>query len=63
LGVAEEDVTAALERMKCDRTAPVVRSHRDTGSSTRVVKKAGFADIDCAFKDGMLAVFHATNPT
>ncbi len=49
-GVAEDDLAAAIDRMKCDRPATVA-------AQLRWLQEAGFASVDCAFKAGMFAVF------
>lgn len=50
LGVAEDDLADAIDRMKFDRPATVAAQLRWLG-------EAGFENVDCAFKDGMFAVF------
>ncbi len=55
LGVAEEDLAAAIERMKFDRPATVA-------AQLRWLAEASFANVDCAFKDGMFAVFGGYKP-
>ena len=50
LGVSEGDLDAAIERMKHDRPATLT-------DQLRWLEEAGFCDVDCAFKDGMFAVY------
>ncbi len=50
LGVIEDDLAGAIDRMKFDRPATVAAHLRWLG-------EAGFESVDCAFKDGMFAVF------
>ena len=49
LGVSEDDLAAALERMKLDRSATVE-------AQLAWLREAGFGEVDCAYKDGMFAV-------
>lgn len=49
-GVSDCDLAAALERMKHDRMAPL-----DT--QLRWLLEAGFRNVDCAYKNGMFAVY------
>lgn len=49
-GVTEEDLAAALERMKHDRMATLAAQLEWLGA-------AGFGDVDCAYKNGMFAVY------
>ena len=53
LGVAENDLAAALERMKLDRSATVE-------AQLGWLREAGFVGVDCAYKDGMFAVITAS---
>jgi len=53
LGVSEDDLAAALERMKLDRSATVE-------AQLAWLREAGFTDADCAYKDGMFAVIGAS---
>jgi len=55
LGVSEEDLAAALERMKMDRCATMA-------AQIEWLNEAGFSDADCAYKDGMFAVIGASKP-
>ena len=55
LGVAEDDLAGAIDRMKFDRPATVA-------AQLRWLAEAGFASVDCAFKDGMFAVFGGYKP-
>jgi tRNA (cmo5U34)-methyltransferase len=53
LGVSERDLTAGLERMKFDRSAPLE-------VQVAWLREAGFGEVDCAYKDGMFAVIGAS---
>ena len=55
LGVSEDDLAAAVERMKFDRTAPLA-------IQLEWLTQTGFVDVDCVFQDGMFAVFCASRP-
>lgn len=50
LGVSPEDLAAAQERQKHDRPSTLA-------DQLRWLEEAGFADVDCAYKNGMFAVF------
>jgi len=50
LGVSEQEVDKALERMSHDRCAPV-------GPQLGWLADAGFRDVDCSFKEWRFAVF------
>lgn len=50
LGVSAEDLAAAQERMKHDRMATLA-------DQLRWLEEAGFVDVDCAYKNGMFAVY------
>jgi tRNA (cmo5U34)-methyltransferase len=52
-GVGEDDLAAALERMKLDRSATVE-------AQLGWLREAGFGEVDCAYKDGMFAVIGAS---
>ena len=52
LGVSEADLAAALGRMKLDRCATVE-------AQFAWLREAGFAEVDCPYKDGMFAVITA----
>ena len=49
-GVSEADLSQALERMRADRTAPLL-------DQLRWLEESGFRDVDCAFKQSMFAVY------
>lgn len=49
LGASEEEWAAAEERMRLDRCAPV-------GPQLEWLRAAGFAEVDCVFKDHVFAV-------
>jgi tRNA (cmo5U34)-methyltransferase len=49
-GIAEGDLSAALKRMKHDRTAPLYEQLQWLAS-------AGFRDVDCVYQNGMFAVY------
>jgi tRNA (cmo5U34)-methyltransferase len=53
LGVSEDDLAAALERMKLDRSATVE-------AQLEWLREAGFGEVDCAYKNGMFAVIGAS---
>lgn len=53
LGVGEDDLAAALERMKLDRSTTVE-------TQLGWLREAGFGEVDCAYKDGMFAVISAS---
>ena len=53
LRVSEDDLAAALARMKLDRCATVA-------AQLEWLREAGFIDADCAYKDGMFAVIGAS---
>jgi len=50
LGVSDEDLAAAQQRQQHDRPSTLV-------DQLRWLEEAGFADVDCAYKSGMFAVF------
>ncbi len=50
LGVANDDLAAAIERMKHDRLSTLE-------DQFRWLEAVGFRDVDCAYKSGMFAVF------
>ncbi len=50
LGASEEDLAAAQERQKHDRPSTLI-------DQLRWLEEAGFADVDCAYKSGMFAVY------
>ena len=50
LGVSDEDLAAAQERQKHDRPSTLV-------DQLHWLEEAGFADVDCAYKSGMFAVY------
>lgn len=52
LGVSENDLAGALERMKLDRSATVE-------GQLAWLHEVGFGEVDCAHKDGMFAVIGA----
>jgi tRNA (cmo5U34)-methyltransferase len=56
LGVSEDDLAAALGRMKLDRCATVEKQ-------LEWLREAGFVDADCAYKNGMFAVIGAFKGT
>ena len=56
LGASDEDWADAERRMSHDRCA-------DTGSQLGWLREAGFADVDCLFKDHRFAVLVARRPT
>jgi len=49
LGAPQDEIGKALERMACDRCAPV-------GTQLRWLEEAGFCDVDCSFKAWRFAV-------
>jgi tRNA (cmo5U34)-methyltransferase len=49
LGVTDDDLAAAIERMKHDRMSTLE-------DQLRWLESAGFHDVDCAYKSGMFAV-------
>jgi tRNA (cmo5U34)-methyltransferase len=55
LGVSDEELNQAFERMKYDRMAPL---------STQLgwLEKAGFQDVDCWYKNFSFAVFGGHRP-
>ncbi|MGA2409231.1 MAG: class I SAM-dependent methyltransferase [Candidatus Binataceae bacterium] len=55
LGVSEDDLAAAFERMKLDCCATAE-------AQVGWLSDAGFIDADCAYKDGMFAVIGASKP-
>jgi hypothetical protein len=52
IGIADEQCAVALERMKFGRIG-----------TTLVVKTVGLVDVECALKDVIFAIFHATSST
>jgi ubiquinone/menaquinone biosynthesis C-methylase UbiE len=50
LGVSEQEIVKARERMSYDRCSPV-------GSQLQWLSEAGFSDVDCSFKAWRFAVF------
>jgi tRNA (cmo5U34)-methyltransferase len=55
LGCADDDIHAALERMKADRTATLE-------DQLRWLRQAGFDHVDCWFKRYRFAVYSGTKP-
>ncbi|MGH7932066.1 MAG: class I SAM-dependent methyltransferase [Candidatus Binataceae bacterium] len=49
-GVTQADLAAAIERMKLDRPATL-------GAQLEWLTAAGFRNVDCAYKNGMFAVY------
>jgi len=49
-GVSDDDLAAALERMRHDRMTPL-------DVQLRWLSEAGFRDVDCAYKSWMFAVY------
>ncbi len=54
-GVSEEDLAAARERMTHDRLAPLA-------AQLGWLAEAGFADVDCAYKQWSFVVYAGTRP-
>jgi tRNA (cmo5U34)-methyltransferase len=55
LGATEEQIALSLFRQREDRCAPV-------HDQLAWMREAGFADVDCWFKDGRFAVLAGTKP-
>jgi tRNA (cmo5U34)-methyltransferase len=55
LGTTDAEWAAALERMSHDRCSPV-------GVQLQWLHAAGFADVDCVFRDGRFAVLTGRRP-
>ena len=55
LGVPEADLEAALERMKADRMAPVE-------AQIEWLRRTGFVEVDCWYKNHRFAVYSGTRP-
>jgi tRNA (cmo5U34)-methyltransferase len=54
-GASEEEISAAEMRMREDRCAPL-------DAQLAWLRAAGFADVDCRFKDGRFAVYAGRKP-